>query len=177
MRAVQTNTVTTCVSYARGTSDTDQTVTVSTYDQLPDALATNSQGAASAVHVNVIDGVRAANRVVVPGGHGALVRGLPHPGVDATITTYLITDQGIKYPLGGAGQSAGTGASPGTQASAQDALGYAGVTPTPIDSSLLALIPTGPELDATDAGAFPQDTAPSVTPGPSKPPTASSGTG
>jgi type VII secretion protein EccB len=175
IRSVESTTVTTCVSYQRGTDDINQRVGVSTYDQLPDLLSANTEGAASAVHINSIDGVQTASRVILAGGHGALVRDLPHPGVNATISTYLVTDQGVKYPLGAATQSSGTAPSSGNQASAQDSLGYAGVTPTPIDSSLLALIPTGPELDSADAGAFPKDATPSATPGPSKPPVGTGG--
>jgi hypothetical protein len=52
---------------------------------------------------------------------------------------YLITDQGIKYGL-----------APG-QVNTQSVLGYDGVTPALIPADLLALVPTGPVLDATAA--------------------------
>jgi hypothetical protein len=65
---------------------------------------------------------------------------LPVPGATTTGTTvYLVTDEGIKYGL-----------APG-QFNTQATLGYDGVTPALIPADLLALVPTGPVLDATAA--------------------------
>jgi type VII secretion protein EccB len=108
------------------------------------------------------DGVRLADRVVVPGGHGALVRILPAPDAPTPNTTrYLITDQGIKYALPRDGAD-----------SVQQALGYAGVTPTPVPSFLLSLLPSGPALDPAAAGlpvAAAEPSAGPTSPGPASP--------
>jgi type VII secretion protein EccB len=77
-----------------------------------------------------------ADEVFVPPGSGALVRDEPAPGA-AQGTEYLVTDQGVRYPLGGA--------------DAARALGYGGVTPTPVPSTVLALLPVGPLLDLASA--------------------------
>jgi type VII secretion protein EccB len=72
-----------------------------------------------------------ADRVFVPGGHGAVVRDLPAPGV-TTGTLYLVTDAGMRFPI----------------ASQTDlgALGYGDVTPQTISTNVLSLLPTGPTL-------------------------------
>ena len=57
-------------------------------------------------------------------------------------TVYLITDQGIRYPLGTA------------SGDAKAALGYGETTPVAVPGSMLALIPVGPTLDATAAMRF-----------------------
>jgi hypothetical protein len=51
--------------------------------------------------------------------------------------TYLITDLGYKFPVAGA--------------DAQNSLGYRGITPVPIPTALLQLVPTGPALDPAAA--------------------------
>ncbi|GIF69719.1 type VII secretion protein EccB [Asanoa ishikariensis] len=89
------------------------------------------------------DGVGTADRVVVASGKGALVRAEPAPGVSADTTTYLVTDQGYKYPLRTDGQ-----------VNAAVALGYSGVDPLPVPTTLLALLPNGPMLDPTAAQNF-----------------------
>jgi type VII secretion protein EccB len=73
-------------------------------------------------------GPPAADRIFVPPGHGALVLDPAAPG-----TGYLITDQGIRYPLGGP--------------DAAKALGYGSVAPAPLPRAVLALFPLGPRLD------------------------------
>jgi hypothetical protein len=102
------------------------------------------------------DGVRLADHVVIPGGRGALVRVLPAPDAPATNTTrYLVTDQGVKYAL------------PRTDTdSVQDALGYGGVTATPVPSFLLALLPVGPALDPDEARLPASGVSPSASPTP-----------
>jgi type VII secretion protein EccB len=74
-----------------------------------------------------------ADGVFVPPGSGAVVRDQQSPDAQNG-TVYLITDRGIRYPLGG---------------QAAQALGYGAVTPTPIASTILALFPTGATLDPT----------------------------
>ena len=71
-----------------------------------------------------------ADRVMVPSGHGALVRALSGGGVGQT--EYLVTDSGVKYPL--------------AAASVPASLGYPGA-PVSVPAGLLALLPTGPSLD------------------------------
>ncbi|GIF73775.1 type VII secretion protein EccB [Asanoa siamensis] len=106
---------------------------------------------AQATAVGGTDGVRAADRVAVPGGQAALVRAANQPGA-----VYLITDQGVKFPLPGA-----------DAAQVQASLGYAGVTPTPVPADLLALVPTGVALDPRAAARLspPPTVAPAPTPG------------
>jgi len=99
----------------------------------------------------------------VPGGHGALVRLLPPPGVTAATTVHLVTDQGIKYPLTPSQSQGGQGGQGGQDEGAQAFLGYGGVTPTPIDPNLLALLPTGPLLDPAAALKFTTLGGPSAT--------------
>jgi type VII secretion protein EccB len=78
---------------------------------------------------------RTADSVYVPPASGALVR--DQQSQAATLgTTYLITDQGTRYPLSGG---------------AAQALGYGGVTPAPVASTVLALFPAGAVLDVTSA--------------------------
>ncbi|GIF76382.1 type VII secretion protein EccB [Asanoa siamensis] len=89
------------------------------------------------------DGVATADRVIVASGKGALVRVEPAPGVRVDTTTYLITDQGLKFPLRNDGQ-----------VNAATALGYGGVDPLPVPSALLALVPNGPVLDPAAAQRF-----------------------
>jgi hypothetical protein len=95
---------------------------------------------------------READKVVVPPGGGLVVRDLPAPGV-GTGTLFLVTDLGVKFPLASDGV-AGT-------------LGYGGVTPVLVPSTLLAFLPTGPALDpnatavaqpAAGAGGLPSPT-------------------
>jgi hypothetical protein len=68
-----------------------------------------------------------ADRVVLAGGRGALVRSGP------VSPRYLVTDEGRKYPLSGDDAAA--------------ALGYGGIPPAWVPAELLALLPTGPALD------------------------------
>jgi type VII secretion protein EccB len=96
-----------------------------------------------------------ADQVTLPEGRGALAQALPGADSQATGTVYLITDQGIRYPLQDTGE-----------VKAQTALGYEGVKPTGVPSSLLALIPRGPTLDPEVARKF-------VAPGPAAAATAS----
>ncbi|MEV0713277.1 type VII secretion protein EccB [Asanoa sp. NPDC050611] len=107
------------------------------------ALADGLPNGAGSVGGPGADGVGTADRVIVASGKGALVRVEPAPGVQADTTTYLVTDQGYKYPLRNEGQ-----------VNAAAAMGYGGVDPLPVPSSLLALVPTGPVLDPAAAQRF-----------------------
>ena len=90
-----------------------------------------------------------ADAVLVPGGGGALVRPTAAPGVPAG-TTYVVTDQGMRYAV------------PDDDALA--ALGYADVTPVRLSEDLLDLIPAGPVLDRTAAGRYAPGPSPSPSP-------------
>ncbi|MEU4265531.1 type VII secretion protein EccB [Streptomyces argenteolus] len=73
----------------------------------------------------------AADLVSVRPGGGALVRALS--GAGAAGTTYLVADNGVKYPLP-------------TPESAK-ALGYAGAAAVGVPATLLTMLPSGPALD------------------------------
>ncbi|MGY0234647.1 type VII secretion protein EccB [Longispora urticae] len=139
-----------CAGY-RG--DPDKPVTIEVYAKAPEQFSKPQEPAVSTGR----DSVRTADRVVMPGGRGALVQVQPAPGVPASGTVFLVTDQGIKYGLAG---------------NAQEALGYAVVKVIGVPAALLALVPTGPGLDPTVAltavgGATPAPGAPtSATPAP-----------
>lgn len=105
------------------------------------------------------DGVRLADRVVVPGGRAVLGRLQSAPG-DTTVntTTYLITDRGLKYAMPRE-----------NTAEVLSWLGYEGVAPSPVPNYLLALLPSGPTLDPRVAREFVSDgTAPTGRPSPSR---------
>jgi type VII secretion protein EccB len=128
-----------CALY-EGAPAADQPVAVQTYTAVSDQAQVVPEVAPPA-QVGA-DGVRTADRVVLPGGRASVVRLLPPPGA-ATGTTYLITDQGFKYPM------------PIDKADAvKQSLGYGSVTPVSIPAALLALVPTGPALDPEAAALF-----------------------
>ncbi|MER7010308.1 type VII secretion protein EccB [Saccharopolyspora sp. NPDC000359] len=77
-----------------------------------------------------------AYRVGVPSSTGVLARELAAPRAPGG-AQYVITDQGVKYPLS-SDEVAGV-------------LGYAGVPAVPVPAELLALLPTGPALDPSAA--------------------------
>jgi hypothetical protein len=77
-----------------------------------------------------------ADSVALEPGHGALVRA-KQPDGSLTGTVYLITDQGMKFPV--------------ADDNALAALGYGAMTPDLIPRTLLDVIPTGPSLDAAAA--------------------------
>ncbi|HKT03691.1 MAG TPA: type VII secretion protein EccB [Rugosimonospora sp.] len=77
-----------------------------------------------------------ADRVVVPGGHLAVVRAVETP--DATVGPfYLVTDQGIRYAV--------------TSEAALNLLGYQATDAVKVLSSLVLRIPAGPTLDPAAA--------------------------
>jgi type VII secretion protein EccB len=81
-------------------------------------------------------GGRLADQVTVQPGGGLLIRDLPAPGVNDG-ARYLLTDNGIRYPLPDDG--------------AITTLGYAGVPPVAVPTTLLGLIPAGRPLDPNAA--------------------------
>ena len=76
------------------------------------------------------------DRVVVPAGHGVLVEALASPGAPNG-TVSLVTDLGVRYPVPSADVPA--------------MLGYGGVAPVRLPSSVVALLPEGPALDPAAA--------------------------
>ncbi len=107
--------------------------TLTVVTKRPDVLVERDPLLSTAV---AVDGVLRADRVVVPPSGGALVRAQPAPDV-TTGTLYLVTDQGVKYPLASENEV--------------EALGYKGVHPVSIPTSVLELMPSGPPLDAERA--------------------------
>jgi type VII secretion protein EccB len=82
------------------------------------------------------DGVSAVGAVYVPPGRGAVVTAVS--GSQSTATRYLITDQGIRYPV--------------PDESVLRTLGLGG-TAKPVPSALVALLPLGPALDPARANS------------------------
>jgi type VII secretion protein EccB len=132
------------------TNGFDQPVTVESYPNVDSAM-TLSGPPNPAIGP---DGSPLADRVLLPGGHAALVASLVPSGVTATGNVYIITDQGVKYPLPRQ-----------NLAKVQESLGYADVHPVTVPASILALIPTGPALDPATATLFVP--APTIVPTPS----------
>jgi type VII secretion protein EccB len=102
---------------------------------------------------SAVSGGTTADQVTIAEGHGALAQALPGADAQATGTVYLITDQGIRYPLQDTGE-----------VKAQAALGYEGVKPVGVPASLLALVPRGPALDPEVARKFVAQATPGATP-------------
>ncbi|GIJ49008.1 type VII secretion protein EccB [Virgisporangium aliadipatigenens] len=118
-----------CAAYP-GTSPVERPVRIQTF-----GTATLDAGDAPPPGVGA-DGVRSADRVTLPGGRAALVVAQAAPGATAPSTVFLVTDQGIKYPL------------PQDKADqVRGALGYKGSRPVPVPAAILALVPTGAALD------------------------------
>ncbi|WP_051741758.1 type VII secretion protein EccB [Streptomyces xylophagus] len=81
----------------------------------------------------------AVDRVVMRPGHGTLVRALGAAGGTVGDTTFLVGDDGVKYRI--------------PDANALAALGYDGAAPVRVPSTLLSMLPTGPELNARAAAS------------------------
>ncbi|CAL9635096.1 ESX-2 secretion system ATPase EccB2 [Streptomyces sp. enrichment culture] len=79
----------------------------------------------------------AVDRVVMRPGHGTLVRVLGAAGASVGDTTFLVGDDGVKYRI--------------TDAEALAALGYSDGSAVRVPSTLLSLLPTGPDLDTAAA--------------------------
>jgi type VII secretion protein EccB len=140
-----------CAVYA-GSDDADLGVTVESYAAVADDMTLTTAPAPAAAGTG---GVPVADRVAVPGGRGALVVALTTPGSSAFGSVFLVTDQGIKYPL------------PRTNlATVQASLGYGDVRPVPVPASILALVPTGAALDPAAAALFEPPSTVAPSPGP-----------
>jgi type VII secretion protein EccB len=123
-----------CAVY-QGAVEIERPVTVEYYSRLVDGVAH--------LDTSPLPAGAAADRVALPGGRAALVRTLTPTSSSAPGTTYVITDQGIRYPLPAA-----------DTAEVQASLGYAGVEPVPVPASFLDLLPTGPTLDPQAASVY-----------------------
>ncbi|WP_055550815.1 type VII secretion protein EccB [Streptomyces sp. NBRC 110028] len=77
------------------------------------------------------------NRIVTPPGGGALVHTLGADGSNVGSTVYLVTDSGVKYRV--------------PTAKSLEALGYTTGQAQRLPSSLLSMLPTGPDLTPTAA--------------------------
>ncbi|WP_433389414.1 type VII secretion protein EccB [Micromonospora sp. KLBMP9576] len=126
-----------CATYRAGADGGPPTTTLEVFDRVPTELAASD---AVPVRQGARDGVRTAEGVLLPGGKGVLVQATPGTGGSGAAapgaTVYLISAQGVRYPLG---------------VGAVAALGYEGVAPLAVPASLLALVPTGPTLSRDDA--------------------------
>jgi type VII secretion protein EccB len=131
-----------CATYRAGTAGGPPGTTIEVFDRTPPELSPAAPGSIE-VRQTARDAVQTAERVVIPGGKGVLVQAMSGGGEGTGrapgSTVYLVTSQGIRYPLGTRSGDAVT------------ALGYGGVTPVAVPASLLALIPTGPALERDDA--------------------------
>jgi type VII secretion protein EccB len=131
-----------CATYRAGTAGGPPGTTIEVFDRTPPELSPAAPGSIE-VRQTARDAVQTAERVVIPGGKGVLVQAMSGGGEGTGgapgSTVYLVTSQGIRYPLGTRSGDAVT------------ALGYGGVTPLAVPASLLALIPTGPTLERDDA--------------------------
>ncbi|MEV1329804.1 type VII secretion protein EccB [Micromonospora costi] len=129
-----------CATYRASAAGGPPVTTLEVFDRAPTELTEAVAGSLPARQTSR-DAVRTADQVLLPGGRGALAQAAPGAGESGTpapgATVYLVTPQGVRYPLA---------------ADAIAALGYGGVTPLAVPGSLLALIPTGPTL-ARDAAA------------------------
>ncbi|MER5936923.1 type VII secretion protein EccB [Streptomyces sp. NPDC001928] len=128
-----------CVGVQASGDGTRVTVTLAHPTALAPSAQPPSEGLTPAcVTVNTI--------AVRPGG-GALVHAKAADGSDLGNTVYLVTDTGMKYRI--------------LSTDALKALGYSGAPAQGLPSSLLAMLPTGPDLtqDAAVSGAD-ESTAP-----------------
>ncbi|MEU5939601.1 type VII secretion protein EccB [Micromonospora sp. NPDC047548] len=132
-----------CASYRPGPAGAP-TTTLEVFDRTPAELS--GADGATAARQGPRDAVKTAEEVLLPGGKGVLVQAAPGAGegteAAAGATIYLITPQGVRYPLGKPSDQTAT------------ALGYGGVKPLVVPASLLSLIPTGPTLQRQDALAY-----------------------
>lgn len=120
-----------CAGYGAGAT------TVAVYPRAPAAVTDRDPAAANGTAAT--DGTLTATAVVVPGGHGALVRATAAPGVP-TGPLYLVTDQGLRYAI--------------ADGAARTALGYSGTSPLLVPEDLLELIPAGPVLKVSAAHRY-----------------------
>lgn len=136
-----------CTGYLGTASGSGARITVQAYERSPDGMALTPDRVA----IPGADGVLTADRVSLPGGRAAVTKALQDNGSGLT---YLVTDQGVKFPL------------PRERADqVLGSLGYAGVQPVSVPASILALVPTSAALDPEIATRF----APFPTVSPSRP--------
>ncbi|CAM2963522.1 type VII secretion protein EccB [Streptomyces albus] len=95
--------------------------------------------AAQATSEGLTPACTTVNRIVVPPGGGALVHALGAGGTNVGSTVYLVTDNGVKYRV--------------PTADALEALGYNAKQAQRLPSSLLSMLPTGPDLTSSAAKA------------------------
>ncbi|SCG45146.1 type VII secretion protein EccB [Micromonospora inositola] len=142
-----------CASYRAGAAGGPPTTTLEVFDRAPAELTGD---AGVAVRQGARDAVRTAESVLLPGGKGVLVQAAAGSGeggaAAAGSTVYLVSGQGVRYPLGT------------RSGDALAALGYGGVSPLAVPAALLALIPTGPALERADALAYFEPEADGSTP-------------
>ncbi|BCJ27628.1 type VII secretion protein EccB [Actinocatenispora sera] len=120
------------------------------YGTPPAALTRTDPSAAGGIDDK---GGLTADAVLVPGGGGALVAPTTASGV-STGTTYLVTDQGVRYAV--------------PDDKARTALGYGDMTPVRLPENLIDLVPAGPVLDVEKASRYPSTTSASPSPSPSR---------
>lgn len=126
---------TVCAAY-QGPTDSPLGTTLEVFETVPSGLAPPDGGPVNVTQTDQ-DEVATVDQVLTEGGRGALVQALPTAQADpAGATTYLVTAEGIRYPLGG---------------DAATALGYGDVSPVPIPATLVEMIPRGPVLDQQTA--------------------------
>lgn len=97
------------------------------------ALSTSQRSPALAAGTAAVSG---GVRLALPPGRAALVSLLPHGG-QKTNTAFLVTEEGVKYPI--------------PSVAAKSALGYGSVVPVPLPAGIADLIRTGPALDPAKA--------------------------
>ncbi|GAA3734505.1 type VII secretion protein EccB [Plantactinospora mayteni] len=134
VRGAQISTPMVCASYRDDGGAAEHPVTVEAFGRVPEEVPPIDEPATE-VRAGA-DGVRPADRVALPGGHAALVRAANPIGANAAGNVYLVTDQGLKFPL-----------SRPELEKVQTSLGYAGARPVQVPASILALLPTGVALD------------------------------
>ncbi|MFF4172331.1 type VII secretion protein EccB [Streptomyces sp. NPDC001744] len=118
-----------CVGIRSGADGTRVSVSLVDADGIGRAAQATTEGLTAAC-VTV-------NRIVVPPGGGALVHALGADGRDLGSTVYLVTDNGVKYRV--------------PSADALRALGYTAGQAQRLPSSLLSMVPTGPDLTPSAA--------------------------
>lgn len=120
-----------CVGIESGDDGTRVSVTLAASDRLGPAAQAAPEGLTPAC-VTV-------NRIVTPPGGGALVHTLGADGSNVGSTVYLVTDSGVKYRV--------------PTAKSLEALGYTTDQAQRLPSSLLSMLPTGPDLTPAAAMA------------------------
>ncbi|MCP2336730.1 type VII secretion protein EccB [Actinomadura rupiterrae] len=113
-----------CVRIAPGADTADVAVSLVPQDRVGGRSVTAQPNTAPSCAAPDLIGTRP--------GHGVLAAALPAAGRPRVATDYLVTDEGVKYPV--------------PNADAAKALGYSGDVMLP--GTVLDLLPTGPVLDA-----------------------------